>query len=87
MIPQLTQELCKALANQGTPLEVEDPATHAKYVVVQLDVYERLQSGVEYDDSEPNPRNFYPAFAEAVKSDLDAPEMEDDQVARTEDRP
>jgi hypothetical protein len=29
-----------------------------------------------YDASEPDPRDFYPAFADAVKDDLDAPGME-----------
>lgn len=30
-----------------------------------------------YDDSEPDPREFYPTFHEAVKEDVDAPGMED----------
>jgi len=77
MTPKLTQELRQALAQQpGQPLQVEDPVTHARYVLVQLDVYERLQHAMDYDASEPDPRAFYPAFAEAVKENLDAPGME-----------
>jgi hypothetical protein len=74
MTLKLSQELRHALATQpGQPLQVEDPDTHARYVVVQLEVFERLQHAMDYDASEPDPRDFYPAFAEAVKEDLDAP--------------
>jgi hypothetical protein len=43
---------------------------------VRLDVYESLLQALDYDTSEPDPRVFYPAFAEAVKTDLDAPGMD-----------
>ena len=77
MTPQLTDELRQALADQpGEPVQVEDPVSHARYVLVQLDVYEKLQRAMDYDASEPDPRAFYPAFAEAVREDLDAPGME-----------
>ena len=77
MTPKLTRELHQALAQRpGQPLEVEDPVTNARYVLVQVDVYERLKQAMDYDASEPDPRTFYPAFAEAVKDDLDAPGME-----------
>jgi hypothetical protein len=77
MTLKLTPELCQALAQQrGQPLQVEDPVTQARYILLQLDVYERLQQAVDYDASEPDPREFYPAVAEAVKEDLDAPGME-----------
>ena len=77
MNPQLSPELRQALARQpGQPLQVEDPLTHAQYVLVQLDAYEQLQRAVDYDASEPDPRAFYPAFAAAVKDDVDAPGME-----------
>ena len=72
MTPQLTEELCQALAQRpGEPLQVENPQTHDRYVVVQLDVFEQLQRAQSYDLSEPDPRAFYPAFAEAVKDDLE----------------
>ena len=77
MIPKLTPELSQALAQQrGQPLEVEDPRTQTRYVLVQLDVYESLRQPLDYDASEPGPRAFYPAFAAAVNEDVDAPGME-----------
>lgn len=77
MNPQLSPELRQALARQpGHPLQVEDPLTHAQYVLVQLDAYKQLQRAVDYDASEPDPREFYPAFAAAVEDDVDAPGME-----------
>lgn len=77
MSAKLTEELRQALANQpGQPLQVEDPVTHERYVLIQLDVYEQLQRAMDYDSSEPDPRAFYPAFAKAVKDQLDAPGME-----------
>jgi len=77
MNPQLSPELRQALSRQpGRPLQVEDPLTHAQYVLVQLDAYEQMQRAVDYDTSDPDPRAFYPAFAAAVKDDVDAPGME-----------
>jgi len=77
MTPQLSTELLQALARQpDRPLQVEDPLTHAQYVLVRLDAYEQLQQGADYDTSDPDPRAFYPAFADAVQDDLDAPGME-----------
>jgi hypothetical protein len=77
MSAKLTDELRQAIANHpGEPLQVEDPVTHARYVLIQLDVYEQLRRANDYDMSDPDPRDFYPAFAEAVKEDLDAPGME-----------
>ena len=77
MTPKLTPELSQALAQQcGQLLQVEDPRTQTRYVLVPLDVYESLQQARDYDASEPDPRVFYPAFAEAVKEDVDAPGMD-----------
>jgi hypothetical protein len=77
MTPKLTEELHQALAQHpGEPLQVEDPVTHAHYVLVPLDVYEQWRRVMDYDTGEPDPRDFYPAFAEAVKDELDAPGME-----------
>jgi len=76
MNPQLSPELRQALARHpGQPLQVEDPLTGAQYVLVQLDAYEQLQRAVDYDTSDPDPRAFYPAFAAAMKDDVDAPGM------------
>jgi hypothetical protein len=77
MTPQLTDELRQAIADHhGEPVQVEDPVSHTQYVLVQLEAYRQLQRAMDYDASEPDPRSFYPAFAEAVKADLDAPGME-----------
>jgi hypothetical protein len=77
MIAKLPDELRQALAQQpDQPLEVEDPVTQTRYVLVRLDHYERLGGAQDYDTSQPDPRDFYPAFAEAVKDDLDAPGMD-----------
>jgi hypothetical protein len=84
MTPKLTEELRQALAQQsGEFLELEDPVTNARYVLVPLKVYEQWQGTIDYDTSEPDPRDFYPAFAEAVRDELDAPGMEryDDESA------
>jgi len=76
MTPKLTQEIRQALAEQpGKPLTVEDPVTSARYVVIQLEAYERLQHTMDDDTSEPDPRAFYPAFTEAVKDDLETDGM------------
>ena len=73
MTPQLGPELRQVLPRQpGRPLEVEDPVTHAQYVLVRLDAYEQMQRSVDDDTSDPDPRLFYPAFAAAVKDDMDA---------------
>jgi hypothetical protein len=76
MIPKLTQELRQALAEQpGEPLTVEDPITNTRYVLIQVEAYERLQRAVDFDSGEPDPRAFYPVFAEAVKGDLETDGM------------
>lgn len=73
MAPKLTKELRHAIAKQpGRPVRIEDPETHTFYVLVQLDAFERLERAVDYDASEPDPRTFYPAFAEAVKHQTDS---------------
>jgi hypothetical protein len=88
MTAKLTEELRQALAQQpGEPLQIEDPETHARYVLVKLDVYEQLQRAFDHDASDPDPRDFYPAFAQAVSDDLDAPGMERYDPSREWDHP
>ena len=58
------------------PLPVEDPVTHTEYIILRMDAYEQMLRAAEYDVSDPDPRTFYPAFAAAVKDDLDAPGMD-----------
>ena len=77
MTAKLSEEQRQALSEHpGQAVEVEDPVTRTKYVLIQLDVYRRMQGMLAYDDREPDPRAFYPSFAEAVKEDIDAPGME-----------
>ncbi|MEX2118921.1 MAG: hypothetical protein WD847_04860 [Pirellulales bacterium] len=78
MAPKLSDEQRQALARRpDAPLEVEDPETHGKYALVRMDVYEQMQKVPSYGDTSPDPREFYPAFLDAVKNDLDAPGMEE----------
>ena len=77
MAAQLTDELRQALARQPNQnLEVEDPLTQQKYVLLPLAVYERLQRSLLGDDRAADPREFYRSFAEAAQADIDAPGME-----------
>lgn len=88
MTPKLTQELSQALANQaGEPLTVEDPVTNLRYVVIQLEAYERLQHAMDYDSTDPQPRDFYPAFAAAVSVDLESDGMESYDANHSQTQP
>jgi hypothetical protein len=78
MTPQLSQELRHALAIQpGQPLQIEDPETHTRYVLVQLEVFERLQHAMDYELSEPAPQEFYPLVDRVMQEDdLHDPSLE-----------
>lgn len=77
MTLKLNEEIRQAIAEHpGQVLQVEDPVTHACYVLIELQDFKRLQRAQPYDTTEPDQRDFYPAFSEAVKDDLDAPGME-----------
>lgn len=77
MTSKLSDEQRQALTGHPKqPLPVEDPVTHTEYIILRMDVYEQMLRAAEYDFSDPDPRTFYPAFAAAVKDDLDAPGME-----------
>lgn len=54
MTIKLSDELKQALANQpsGQPLRVEDEDTNTQYVIVQMEVFERMQRAISYDDSD-----------------------------------
>ena len=56
-------------------MEIEDDQTHTVYVMVTREEFRNRYQPM-YDDSEPDPRDFYGAFSAAVKDDLDAPGME-----------
>jgi hypothetical protein len=70
MTPKLSDELRQAVANHpGQPVQVEDPITHARYVLVELGVYEQLQRAMDYDTSDPSPRDFYPLVDRVMQED------------------
>jgi hypothetical protein len=78
MAPKLSDEQRRALARHPeVPLEVEDPETHGKYVLMRMDVYEQMQKLIPYDDSEPDAREFLPMMHQVMKDDWDAPGMEE----------
>jgi hypothetical protein len=47
---ELTEPLRQAVAQQQSPLEVFDPTTNTRYVLIKAEIFERLQS-LAYDDS------------------------------------
>ena len=47
---ELTDPLREAVAQQQEPLQLLDPQTNTRYVLVRADVFEHLQS-LAYDDS------------------------------------
>ncbi len=70
-------EVRKALSeSQGKPVEIEDDQTHTVYVMVTREEFQNRYQPM-YDDSEPDPRDFYGAFSAAAKDDVDAPGMEE----------
>ncbi len=74
MTPKLTNidDVRKALVeSHGQPVEVEDDQTHTVYVMVTREEFQKKYQPL-YDDSEPNPRDFYSSFAETVKDDLES---------------
>ena len=77
MNAKLSDEQRRALDRKtpDEPLQVDDDVTQTQYVLIRLDVFQRMQ-GVTYEDGDPDPRDFYPAFHAAVKDDIDAPGME-----------
>lgn len=58
MIPTLSKEQLLALSRHpGKPIEVRDPETQARYVIMPFDAYERIRNDFDYDDSgEVDPR-------------------------------
>jgi hypothetical protein len=69
---KLPQELHEALARQQGKqlLQVEDPVTHTRYVLVPLEVYQQLQQAIDDD-----PRAAYPLADEVFREDWDNPQM------------
>jgi len=60
MAPKINEEIRQALQQQpGKPLEVEDDQTHAKYVVIPAEAFQKVQA-LFYDDSEFDPSERIP---------------------------
>jgi hypothetical protein len=76
MIPQLTDDMRQALADQqGQPVYVIDPATQQTYVLLSADAYQKVQALI-YDDGEPNLDEFMALAHDAFADDWNAPGME-----------
>ncbi len=71
--PSLSQALRDAA---GAPVNVVDPQTHAEYVVLRAEVYERVKSLLEADDLSAEDK--LRLLAESGRrAGWDAPEMDD----------
>jgi hypothetical protein len=69
MIPQLTDDQRQALEERGgSPIDVVDAATNARYVLVPAELYERFKAVFE---REFDPREVYP-FVDQVMAEDDA---------------
>jgi hypothetical protein len=62
---ELTQEQQDALARQVGPLRVVDPRTRATYVLLRMDVFEKMQRLLDEDDV----RHLEPLLAELAPED------------------
>ncbi len=52
MTAKLSEELQKAIDTQGgTPVEVEDPQTHKKYVLIEQSVHERAMKALQQQEN------------------------------------
>jgi hypothetical protein len=71
----LTAEQHQAIEDAGgQPVRVEDPESRTTYVLLNVELYERIRTLVESDDS--NPEEFLPLIWDAMKGDWDDPSMD-----------
>lgn len=76
MSPKLTAEMREALLQQpGQPVTVEDDQTHLRYVLLPLNVYERVRS-IFADDSLDVTDTYAAQSAAAGEAGWDDPEMD-----------
>ncbi len=78
MAPRISDEIRQALhSNPGKPLEVEDDQTHAKYVMIPSEAFQKLQA-LFIDDGDFDPREAYPLMDKTFggAEGWDAPGME-----------
>ena len=58
----------------GDVLHLVDPDTEQQYVLVRAEIYDQLRSG----QTEPDPREFYPALHRALRDEgWDDPQMDE----------
>jgi hypothetical protein len=76
MTPKLTDEMLSALSRQADrPVTVEDDQTHIHYVLLPLEIYERVRA--VFDDSDFDLVETYPAQSRvAGAAGWDDPEMD-----------
>ena len=66
MTPKLPDDMREALRrNPDQPLTVEDDQSHAHYVVIRLETFQRLQQLV-YDDSDVDPQEAMPLIVDSI---------------------
>jgi hypothetical protein len=66
MIPQLTNDQRQAIEQTGgSPVYIVDPATHASYVLLRAEDYEKLRAQTALDDVS----SLYPLLAEIDPED------------------
>jgi hypothetical protein len=72
---ELTTEQRKLVQQAGrTPVRLIDPDTNQQYVLVPVEVYDQLRS----EDSDPDPRDLYPALHRALHDEgWDDPQMDE----------
>jgi hypothetical protein len=78
MAPRISDEIRQALnSNPGKPLEVEDDQTHAKYVTIPAETFQKVQA-LFFDDGEFDPWEAYPLLDQTFggPEGWDAPGME-----------
>ncbi len=82
---ELNAPLQKALdAQPGQPLHVIDPRTRDTYVLVRVEVFERLKS-LLYDDSDLDVHEAYPLMDQvAAQEGWDDPEMDSYNITSTQ---
>jgi hypothetical protein len=78
MAPKINDEIRQALQQRpGKPLEVEDDQTHAKYVVLPAETFQKVRALI-YEDGEFDPQDAYPLTDETFggPDGWDAPGMD-----------
>jgi hypothetical protein len=74
MLPRITDDLMRAMEDQGgAPLYLEDSASN-RYVLVRAEEFEKLRPLLQADEIDP--REMYALIDEVMKEDWDDPAMD-----------